>query len=88
MASMMRLLLLLSAFMAALVGQVATAHALPTPVCEVASRATVKPERFVPVSRSIAKPERRALRDAGSLAFEAIVFVTSAPPIYAQRLRV
>lgn len=84
----MRLLLLLSAFLTAMVGVGAPAAAAPRAVCEVSASASAHSERLTPRIALVAK--HAAIAD--ERVATGVQVLTSAParsvPIYAGRLRV
>jgi hypothetical protein len=84
----MRLLLLLSAFLTALIGVGQTAPATARPVCELSAPATTGTERKAPLIAAVLPHQLGALDlvDAGSN--ETSNAVMRALPLYADRLRV
>ena len=84
----MRLLLLLSAFLTALIGVGQTAPATARPVCELSAPATTGTERKAPLIAAVLPHQLGALDlvDAGST--ETYSVAVRALPLYAERLRI
>ncbi len=88
MLTIMRLLLLLSAFLTAMVGVGTPATAATRPVCEVSATASVRTERLVPRTVAVS-PRKLGTLDRvnfGPLALRGAPIRTV--PLYAERLRV
>ena len=84
----MRLLLLLSAFLTALVGVGTPAAAAVRPVCEVSATASVRTERLTPRIAAVSPRKFGALDrvNFGPLKLDSAPIRTV--PLYAERLRV
>lgn len=84
----MRLLLVLSAFLTAMVGLGDAAPAAARPACEVSVSVAAKVERFAPVSVAIAAPQKSSLDRASFAAISRTEAPAATVPLYADRLRV
>lgn len=84
----MRLLLLLSAFLTAMVGVGTPATAAVRPVCEVSVSASVRAERLAPRLPAIAPLRIGALDRVNFGPLTRAVAPARAVPLYAERLRV
>lgn len=84
----MRLLLLLSAFLTAMVGVGTPAAAAVRPACEVSVSTIVRAERLSPQLPSIAPLRRGALDRVNFGPLGPVIAPVRAVPLYAERLRV
>lgn len=84
----MRLLLLLSAFLTAMVGVGTPAAAAPRPACEVSATATVRTERQAPRIDAVLRREIGALDRVNFAPIGRHSEPVRTVPLYANRLRV